>query len=117
MDGAGLPERAPDDPLFAAPGGGLISESNRRREVGWTTAVGHRPHDLRHTAASLFIAAGADLKSVQSLLGHQSSRTTHDTYGHLLAADHLTSAVRRLDTMIGDELGTSAEQTEADGDD
>jgi integrase len=102
MDG-----RSPDEPLFAAPGGRLISESNWRRAVGWTTDVGHRPHDLRHTAASLFIAAGADLKSVQSLLGHQSSRTTHDTYGHLLSADHLTSAVRRLDTMIGDEMGTS----------
>ncbi|MGD9955646.1 MAG: tyrosine-type recombinase/integrase [Candidatus Nanopelagicales bacterium] len=96
-----------NEPLFSAPGGGLISESNWRRAVGWTTAVGHRPHDLRHTAASLFIAAGADLKSVQSLLGHQSSRTTHDTYGHLLSADHLNSAVRRLDTMIGDEMGTS----------
>ena len=61
---------------------------------------------------SLFIAAGADLKSVQSLLGHQSSRTTHDTYGHLLSADHLNSAVRRLDTMIGDEMGTSDPDSE-----
>jgi integrase len=104
--------KGPDEPLFAAPGGGLISESNWRRAVGWTTGVGHRPHDLRHTAASLFIAAGADLKSVQSLLGHQSSRTTHDTYGHLLSADHLNSAVRRLDTMIRDEMGTSDPESE-----
>ncbi|HTY71349.1 MAG TPA: tyrosine-type recombinase/integrase [Actinomycetes bacterium] len=99
MDGRGCHE-----PLFASPGGGLLHESNWRRAVGWTSKTGHRPHDLRHTAASLFIAAGADLKSVQALLGHQSSRTTHDIYGHLLSADHLSSAVHRLDTLIGDEL-------------
>jgi integrase len=99
--------RGPREPLFSAPDGGLLHETNWRRAVGWTSKTGHRPHDLRHTAASLFIAAGADLKCVQALLGHQSSRTTHDTYGHLLSADHLSSAVQRLDHLVGVELAYS----------
>ena len=38
------------------------------------------PHDLRHTAASLAVEAGASLKAVQLLLGHQDSATTMDFY-------------------------------------
>ena len=38
------------------------------------------PHDLRHTAASLAIEAGASLKSVQMLLGHEDSATTMEFY-------------------------------------
>ena len=41
------------------------------------------PHQLRHSAASLAIAAGADVKVVQQLLGHASATMTLDTYGHL----------------------------------
>lgn len=40
-------------------------------------------HDLRHTAASLAIAAGADVKMIQAMLGHASATLTMDTYGHL----------------------------------
>ena len=41
------------------------------------------PHELRHTAASLAIAYGADIKVVQQMLGHHSATMTMDTYGHL----------------------------------
>jgi len=41
------------------------------------------PHQLRHTAASLAIASGADVKVVQQMLGHASAAMTLDTYGHL----------------------------------
>jgi integrase len=41
------------------------------------------PHELRHTAASLAIASGADVKVVQQMLGHSSATMTLDTYGHL----------------------------------
>jgi integrase len=40
-------------------------------------------HDLRHYLASLLIASGADIKTVQARLRHSSARTTLDTYGHL----------------------------------
>ena len=40
-----------------------------------------RPHDLRHTAATVAIASGADIKSVQDLLGHATSFTLN-VYAH-----------------------------------
>ncbi|WP_435819384.1 tyrosine-type recombinase/integrase [Micromonospora violae] len=35
--------------------------------------AGLTPHDLRHTAASLAVAAGANVKAVQRMLGHASA--------------------------------------------
>lgn len=43
-----------------------------------------RLHDLRHGAATLTLATGADLKVVQDLLGHSSITITADTYAHVL---------------------------------
>ena len=40
-------------------------------------------HDLRHYLASLLIASGADIKTVQARLRHASASTTLDIYGHL----------------------------------
>ncbi|HUL28532.1 MAG TPA: site-specific integrase [Streptosporangiaceae bacterium] len=45
--------------------------------------VGFRYHDLRHYFASLLIASGADVKTVQARLRHASAKTTLDTYGHI----------------------------------
>ena len=41
-----------------------------------------RPHDLRHTAATVAIASGADVKSVQDLLGHATASFTLNVYAH-----------------------------------
>jgi integrase len=40
-------------------------------------------HDLRHYLASLLIASGSDIKTVQARMRHASARTTLDIYGHL----------------------------------
>lgn len=45
---------------------------------------GLRFHDLRHRAASLLIAQGANPKQIQERLGHASITLTPGTYGHLL---------------------------------
>jgi integrase len=42
-----------------------------------------RGHDLRHTAATLAIQAGAHPKVIQAMLGHWSITVTLDRYGHL----------------------------------
>ena len=44
---------------------------------------GFRYHDLRHYLASLLIASGADVKTVQARLRHASATTTLNCYGHL----------------------------------
>ena len=50
-------------------------------------------HDLRHYFASLLIASGADVKTVQARLRHASATTTLDTYAHLWPdADESTKA-------------------------
>lgn len=41
-----------------------------------------RPHDLRHTAATIAVASGADIKSVQDMLGHATASFTLGTYAH-----------------------------------
>jgi integrase len=43
-----------------------------------------RLHDLRHGAATLALASGADLKSIQDMLGHASIVLTADTYTSVL---------------------------------
>jgi integrase len=44
-------------------------------------------HDLRHTAASLAISAGANVKAVQRMRGHASAAMTLDTYADLFDDD------------------------------
>ncbi len=58
---------------------------------------GLHPHELRHTAASLAIASGADVKVVQQMLGHSLATMTLDTYGRLFEnrLDEVSSALDR----------------------
>jgi integrase len=100
--------KAPDAWLFGAPQGGPLRESNWKRSVGWGAATsaagvpGFRVHDLRHTAASVWLAAGADPKVVQRVLGHATAAMTMDPYGHMIDAN-LWQAAR----LAGDISGTS----------
>jgi integrase len=81
----------PDDELvFTTRRGAALRLRNwRNREFGKAVkaakldGLGLTPHKLRHTAASLAIAAGADVKVVQAMLGHATATMTLDRYGHL----------------------------------
>ncbi|OUM98121.1 MAG: hypothetical protein BAA04_06780 [Firmicutes bacterium ZCTH02-B6] len=44
----------------------------------------HFCHSVRHTHASMLIAAGTDILTVSRRLGHENIRITLDLYGHLL---------------------------------
>ena len=41
-------------------------------------------HGLRHTHASMLIAAGVDILTISRRLGHSKPRITLDSYGHLI---------------------------------
>jgi site-specific recombinase XerD len=100
--------KEPEAWLFAAPGGGPLRESNWKRSVGWRAAKvaagvpDVRVHDLRHTAASLWLAAGADPKVVQRVLGHATAAMTMDLYGHLVDA-----SVWQAARLVGGTTGAS----------
>ncbi len=99
--GAAMAGKGVDDLVFCAPRGGTLRVQNFRRavfdravcEVGLPRLV---PHELRHTAASLAISAGASVKGVQAMLGHASATLTLDRYGHLFG-DELDAVAERLD--------------------
>jgi len=65
-----------------------------------------RPHDLRHTAATLLLARGVPVKVVSEMLGHASIGITLSIYGHVLP--HMQEqAARTMDEML---RGTSGVQ-------
>jgi integrase len=74
--------------VFTRPDGSPIhpgyASTRFRLLVGRTDLPPIRLHDLRHGAASLAHQAGADLKTLQDLLGHSSIVVTADTYTSVL---------------------------------
>ena len=96
--------RAPEDLVFTSPDGHVLRNTNFRRRVFDPAAraaslEGLTPHELRHTAASLAVAAGANIKAVQQMLGHASAAMTLDVYAGLFA-DDLDAVAERLDAAV-----------------
>jgi integrase len=58
-----------------------------------------RPHDLRHTAASVLLMQGADMRTVMEVLGHSRMATTSDLYTHVLD-EVKVDAAHRMDAFI-----------------
>jgi integrase len=57
---------------------------NARAARAWTGLTPIGLHELRHTCASIFIAAGVNAKALSTYLGHSSVTITYDRYGHLM---------------------------------
>jgi integrase len=78
----------PDTLVFArrsggAPGRSLVSSGMHKRALARAGLRDLRLHDLRHTAAATWLAAGLPLIYVQRQLGHASLSTTESIYAHL----------------------------------
>lgn len=100
----GMLDLSAPGPLFRSPAGGRVDSDNWRARVFRPAAEaaglgGVRIHDLRHTAASLAISSGADVKAVQNMLGHATAAMTLDVYGHLFDRG-LDDVAARMDRLI-----------------
>jgi integrase len=105
--------------LFADERGGYLRNTNWRRRAFDPAATRAkltplRVHDLRHTAASLSIRAGASVKAVQSQLGHRSATMTLDRYGHLWP-DELDALSDALDAVAARSAADSVRTPEPSG--
>ena len=79
---------AKDDFVFAHPDGTPLDPSTVTHTFGMVArkaGLGHlRLHDLRHSYASLMLAAGVNVKAISQSMGHSNIGITLDTYAHLL---------------------------------
>jgi integrase len=95
--------RSAEDLVFASPRSAILRLNNFRRRSfdRAAAAVGLPwlpPHSLRHTAASLAVSAGANVKTVQQMLGHASAAMPLDVYAGLFG-DDLDAVADRLDEL------------------
>ncbi len=68
------------------------------------------PHDLRHTAVSLSVSAGANIKALQVMLGHSSASMTLDVYADLFSEDE-ENVAKALNAQATKRVGTGAWET------
>jgi integrase len=105
---AALTKAGQGDPLlFPSPTGGFLPrpDTASRRPSWWNKALREAqldhltPHALKHTAASLAVSAGANVKALQRMLGHKSAAMTLDTYADLFE-DDLNAVAERLNERV-----------------
>lgn len=96
--------KLPTAPVFTGPAGDQLRRPNSR--AGWFTSARESaglprftPHDLRHSAASFAVSAGANVKAVQRMLGHASAAMTLDVYADLFD-DDLDTVASALDRAV-----------------
>lgn len=101
--------RRPEERLFTSAKGLTLRAENFRRDVFNPLVAAARadapgfpsltPHDLRHTAVSLHIRVGSNVKVVQRIAGHATAVLTLDTYAGLFDED-LHESAARLDANL-----------------
>lgn len=98
--------------VFTSADGGQVRANNLRRRQ-WAEAIrlagldGLTFHDMRHTAVSLWVAAGASDLEVAKWAGHRSAAFTKSRYAHLFP-EHGDALADRLDAFIAASTPTPA---------
>ena len=106
-----------DDPLFHTEEGTFLRNTNFTRRIFIPALLKSevkkiRIHDLRHTAASIAISAGATPNMVKEMLGHSDVQLTMRVYAHIFEADrekvaaNVNRAVNEVHEMCTDPLET-----------
>jgi len=97
------PQWSDENRVFPNECGGPLGATTIRRTLDSATERAGLPHlrvhDLRHTAATMLIAAGGSLSAAQELLGHATQSLTADLYAHVLDEQRRETADRIDRTM------------------
>lgn len=117
---AAVEGKVPDSLIFDDGHGGYMrrTRASSGSRSWWVSALATASveplvlHDLRHTAASLAVSAGANVKAIQRMLGHASEATTLDVYADLFD-DDLEALTTRLDEAIGPRVVAASLPREA----
>ncbi len=103
--------KEPGDLLFTTDGGSQLHRTATLRAVNWRrTNRGRRIHDLRHTAACLWLSRGVDPGTVQAWMGHESIATTN-LYLHFLGTGAHRAGLELLNLPRGAAGGPSRDLT------
>ena len=85
-----------DDLLVTTANGARLYATAFKNSTNWiVTGRGRRLHDLRHTAACLWLEAGVSLTTVQAWMGH-ADLTTTQRYLHYLGTSADETGLGRL---------------------
>jgi integrase len=102
----GAGKSRPDSPVLATWDGKFMSPSAfahawrcQMRAVGMDVKL----HMLRHTHASMLIAAGVDILTISRRLGHASATITLNVYGHLIHGTDIRAA-QVIDAALGSRM-------------
>ncbi|MBG9887058.1 hypothetical protein ABE10_11055 [Bacillus toyonensis] len=114
-----IEDKDADDLVFPSPTGGYMKRvrASTGSKSWWKNALKTAGvenmvlHDLRHTAASIAVSAGGNVKAIQRMLGHESAAMTLDVYSDLFD-DDIDALLNRIDSLTPAQVGG---KTVADG--
>jgi integrase len=91
--------------VFTNPNGGPLEPITLHRDYKRLLKAANLPvatrfHDLRHSAASLLLAEGVQLRVIMELLGHSSIALTANTYSHVMPAA-MRDVAKKMDAIMG----------------
>ena len=91
-----------NDLCFAHPDGSPLDPptvTHHFLKIARRTGLKARLHDLRHTYASIMLAAGVNIKAISQALGHANVSITLNIYSHLLPGTG-KSAAEKFDKLL-----------------